>query len=74
MRSAKVDGAAVKRARELAGFTQDQLAARLGVQRTAVALWESGRFQPNAANFSGLCHTLNVREADLLAVDDDKAA
>ena len=36
----------IKTLRDLLGWTQDRLAEELGVQRTAVALWETGRNKP----------------------------
>ncbi len=74
MRSLRVDGEAVKRARESAGLTQEFVAVRLGVTRSAVALWETGRTQPNAGNFMALCCELQVRPDSLLAVDGHEVA
>ncbi|OLT46470.1 hypothetical protein BJF85_16630 [Saccharomonospora sp. CUA-673] len=71
-----MNGPAVKRAREMAGLTQGELAATLGVDRSTVGHWESTRRpdEPSAPNFKRLCKVLRVKAADLLAVPSDKAA
>ncbi|OQO89897.1 hypothetical protein B1813_18825 [Saccharomonospora piscinae] len=71
MRQRKVDGPAVQRAREDAGYTQVALAAKLRVDRSAIAQWESGYTQPSASNFKALCAALKVRRDALLLVADD---
>lgn len=72
----RVDGPKLKAAREMAGYTQLELADEIGVSRSAVARWESDRIedQPTGANFRALLATLNVRAEDILAVPDDQAA
>lgn len=74
MRSLTVDGAKLRRARELAGLYQVDLANEIGVDRSAVAYWESGTYQPSGPNFLALCRVLQVDQADLLAVDDEQVA
>ncbi|MBK1785104.1 helix-turn-helix transcriptional regulator [Prauserella cavernicola] len=74
MRSTSVDGTAIRRSRELAGFTQDELARKLSVDRSAVGHWEAGRQSPSPGNFKALCRVLRVKRESLLAAVHDRAA
>lgn len=74
MRSIHADGAAIRRARELAGLTQDALARKLRVDRSAVAHWENGKTQPSARNFKALRRALRVTAESLMVVPDEQAA
>lgn len=71
-----VSGAALKRARELAGYTQAALASRVGVARPTLTCWESPdpKRQPNVTNFNALCRALKVKPEVLLVVTNDQAA
>ena len=62
------EGAAerIRLARRARGMTQDALAAAIGVSRSAVAQWETGRAGQLAANLSAICKVLDVEPADLL--------
>jgi transcriptional regulator with XRE-family HTH domain len=75
VRSVRVNKAAIRQARELAGFTQEQVAQRIGVDRSAVGFWESEKSpkQPRGANFKALCRVLKAKPSDLLAVSDEAA-
>ena len=46
--------------REAAGWTQEQLAERVGVKREAVARWEAGRREPGWSNVLALAEALGV--------------
>lgn len=50
----------IKRAREQAGFSQQELADRLHVSRSAVAKWESGLGTPDIENLKGLSRLFGV--------------
>lgn len=52
--SVKRLGRTVKTMREDRGWTQGELAAAVGVERTNVIHWEHGRSYPNLPNFSRL--------------------
>lgn len=39
-------GTTIKKRRQVLGMTQDELAARLGVSRSTIANWESGKHFP----------------------------
>lgn len=47
-------GLEIKAARERAGLTQAQLAARLGVAAVTVFRWESGRSRPQPGHMARL--------------------
>lgn len=53
-------GAAIAQERERANLTQDDLAQRLGISRSAVAQWETGRAEPTATHLRRLSIVLNV--------------
>ena len=55
----------IKAARLRAHLTQKELALRLSLPRERITAWESGRFQPDIANFMALCRTLGVTPESL---------
>lgn len=58
----------LKRARKLADLTQAQVAARIGVDTSAVGQWETGKTVPSPTNLTELARLLNVSTDDLLDV------
>lgn len=74
MKSVRVDGDAIRKAREFAGFTQPELAKKLGIDQSSVSHWESSRKAPGPVNFKKLCRALRVSRESLLVVPDDQAA
>lgn len=50
----------IREARRNAGLSQEELAARLGVSRNAVAGWETGHSRPDLDLVAGLCHALRI--------------
>lgn len=44
----------IKKAREKAGLTQQELADQLGIGQSAVAMWETGRAFPRADKLPAL--------------------
>ena len=48
----------IKECRLAAGFTQEELAARIGVDRTSVAKWETGKAYPRGETLEKLAATL----------------
>jgi transcriptional regulator with XRE-family HTH domain len=46
--------------REAAGWTQEQLAERVGAKREAVARWEAGKREPGWSNVLALAEALGV--------------
>lgn len=56
----------IKALREKARITQEQLAATIGVGRTAVAMWESGDSLPRADKLPELARILDCTVDELL--------
>lgn len=54
------------RAREAAGFTQEELADRLGVSRSVIVSLEGGRTNLFSKHIPGIARTLNLSEEELL--------
>ena len=66
-------GPRIRAAREELGWTQDQLAAAVGVSRSAVAQWETGRAGQVTTNLTRIAATLGVGVEQLM-YGHDKAA
>ena len=52
------------------GFTQDGLANKIFVSRSAVAKWEAGLGLPSADSEQALCNVLGVKREDLFPNKD----
>lgn len=50
----------IKALRRAAGLTQRGLAARIGVSKTSVSYWETGRNEPSARQLRALAGALGV--------------
>lgn len=59
-------GARIRRLREQHGMTQKQLADALGLNQSAIALWESGKTVPTLQNLYRLADILGCDARDLL--------
>jgi transcriptional regulator with XRE-family HTH domain len=55
--------------REAARMRQDEVADKIGVDRSAVAKWETGRALPRADKLLGLSRLYNCTTDQLLGVD-----
>lgn len=55
----------VRRFRKLKGWTQDELAAKLRIEQTAVSLIENGRSNPTLQTLEAIAASLDVRFVDL---------
>jgi transcriptional regulator with XRE-family HTH domain len=66
-------GARISVARRDRGMTQDELAEEVGVSRSAVAQWETGRAGQVTANLARIAAALQV-SAEYLLHGDDKFA
>ncbi len=67
-------GARIRAAREDQEWTQDQLAAAVGVSRSAVAQWETGRAGQITANLTRVAAALGVGVEQLMYGRDKLAA
>lgn len=54
----------LKQYRLLAGMTQDELAEALGVDRTTIAMWESGRLPSAFRHIAKLEELFDMKLAD----------
>ena len=56
--------------RKKAGYSQEEMAEKLGVSRQAVSKWETGEAVPELAKFTAISKLFNV-STDWLLCDDD---
>ena len=56
----------LRKARKQAGYTQEQLAERIGVSRAAIARYEAGEIEPSLKVLLLLAETLSVSTDSLL--------
>jgi transcriptional regulator with XRE-family HTH domain len=66
-------GTRVRAARRDRGLTQDELANLVGVSRSAVAQWETGRAGQVTGNLSRIAGALEVNVEYLMFGDDKRA-
>ena len=64
-------GEKLKEARKEAGLSQEQLAQKLSVSRSAVAKWESDKGMPDVNNLKAMAQLLDV-SVDYLLDEDEK--
>lgn len=67
-------GARIRAVRRERGMTQDELADQVGVSRSAVAQWETGRTGQVTGNLSRIAGALGVNVEYLMVGDDKRAA
>ena len=64
--------------RRLAGFTQQEIAERIPVDRVTVARWETGKNRLDPLRYRSICHLIDTMHRDrthqLAALDPDGAA
>lgn len=61
----------IKEARKAAGFTQKELADRIGVYQKDISRWESGERTPNTDALRNLCIALKVSADELLEIKNE---
>ena len=66
-------GARIKDVRQERGWTQDQLASVVGVSRSAVAQWETGRAGQITGNLTRIAASLDVGVEYLMYGTDKRA-
>ena len=64
-------GEKLKEARKEAGLSQEQLAEKMSVSRSAIAKWENDKGMPDINNLKAIAQLLNV-SIDYLLDDDEK--
>ena len=64
-------GERIRKARQDRGWTQEQLAEAVGVSRSAVAQWETGRAGQLTGNLSRIAEVLSAMSADASGVSND---
>ncbi len=62
-------GENIKAARKAAGFTQVELAERLGVYQKDISRWEKGEIQPSLGTFADICRALNASADAMLELN-----
>ncbi len=60
-------GRLIQSARKKSGFTQQMLADRIGISRTAIYDWERGKYLPSGKNLAILESALGFREGSLFS-------
>lgn len=60
-------GAFISKCRKAKGWTQNQLAEKLGITDKAVSKWETGRSMPDYSLFTPLCNLLEISLNELLS-------
>jgi transcriptional regulator with XRE-family HTH domain len=65
---AKALARAVRRRRREKGWTQDELAAKVGVEQMAISLIENARANPTLETLEALANNLGIKFADLFDV------
>ena len=63
-------GKRIRQARVLAGLTQEQLAEKIGVSRTAIVRWETAETEPTLEHLLALSMFLKVSADYLLGIDE----
>lgn len=62
----------IKKAREKAGLTQQELADRLGIGQSAVAMWETQGFLPRTDKLPTLAKILGCTIDELLKGNEEE--
>lgn len=74
MENTSAVGARIRTARQALRLTQGQMAERIGVSRSAVAQWETGRAGQLTGNLARIAEALGVGLEHLLHGADKRAA
>lgn len=65
-------GRRIQYARLQAGFTQEHVAEKVGVSRSAITRWEKGEIEPNLEHLVLLSKVLDVSADHLLGIESAK--
>lgn len=63
-------GKRIRQARVLAGLTQEQLAEKIGVSRTAIVRWEGAETEPTLEHLLALTKSLKVSADYILGIEE----
>ena len=63
----------IRQLREERGWTQLELATRLGVTPGSVYNWERGKFEPKASQLRALARVFEVSMDDIELVEEDQS-
>ena len=63
-------GEKLKKLRNESGLTQDELAERLYVTRTAISKWETNKGYPNIESLKAIASFFSITVDDLLSSDE----
>lgn len=63
-------GNRIRKSREQAKFTQEQLAERMELSRATISRWELGEIEPNVEHLAELCRILQVSADYILCLSD----
>jgi transcriptional regulator with XRE-family HTH domain len=58
--------------RKLRGYTQEQLAEKLGVSNKTISKWETGKCMPDYSVVKNLCEELEITVAELMDGEETK--
>lgn len=64
-------GSNLKRGRTAAGFTQKQLAQKLGIAQQRISQWELDEVESTLGSLIAIMRALNVKFEDLVDIEDD---
>lgn len=60
----------LKRERIAAGYTQKQLAQKLGIAQQRISQWELGEVEPTLSSLVAIIHALKIKFEDLVDLDE----
>ena len=59
-------GKTIKKHRKLAGLSQDELAAKIGVKRQTISSWEVDRTEPSIQDVQAMAKVFGCKVSDLI--------
>ncbi len=64
-------GGEIKKTREQKGYTQKELAERLGISSARLSNWELGINRPDVEMFARICYELDASADEMLKLTDE---
>ncbi len=65
-------GSCIKKIRERSGFTQNDLAKKMGISRSQIIKWEGPKSNPGISTLQNIADSLNVTIQDIIGVYEEK--